>query len=308
MGLVGESGCGKSTLVKAVLRLLPDNSRTTGQILLDGQDIVTMTPRRLRAIRWTKLAFISQSAQNALDPLYRVGDQIVESILAHQTTTRAKAWKRAEEVFDLVGLRHERLYDYPHQFSGGMRQRTVIAMALSLNAGMLLADEPTTALDPIMQDQVLDRIHRIQSTLRRTMLLVSHDIGVIAETCDTVAVMYAGQIVERGPTASVLHSPAHPYTMGLRTAFPKLDTKIEKLVSIPGTPPSLADPPPGCRFAPRCPFAAELCRTEPPPIVDIGEGQSAACHFAGSAVELRAKAAEPDTWRLAADREGVTTA
>ena len=201
LGLVGESGCGKSTVAKAILRLLPDDAAVDGEVLLDERDVLAMGARELRDIRWTKLALVTQSAMNSLDPVYRVGDQIVESILAHENTNRSTAWARAEALFRLVGISPERLRDYPHQFSGGMRQRAVIAMALSLNAGLLLADEPTTALDSIMQDQVLARIRRLQEELSRSMILITHDMAVVAETCERVAVMYAGRIVETGQPA-----------------------------------------------------------------------------------------------------------
>ena len=300
LGLVGESGCGKSTVMKALLRLLPESARISGKVLVDGTDILGMDAQALRAIRWTKLSLITQSAMNALDPVIRVGDQIVESIVAHVDVSRAQAWTRAEALFALVGLPPERLLEYPHQFSGGMRQRAVIAMALSLNAGLLLADEPTTALDPIMQDQIMSRIRTVQRTLHRSMILVTHDIGLVAENCDTVAVMYAGRIVERGPTAEVLGNPCHPYTMGLRNAFPRMPEEGEarpRLISISGGLPSLLDPQPGCRFAPRCPFADAQCRTHAPDLRAARPDHEAACHYVERAAEFRAAALLPETWR-----------
>jgi oligopeptide/dipeptide ABC transporter ATP-binding protein len=226
-----------------------------------------------------------------------VGDQIVESILAHREMSRHEAWRRAEELFDLVGIAPERLRDYPHQYSGGMRQRAVIAMALSLNAGLLIADEPTTALDSIMQDQVLARIRKLQDELSRSMILVTHDMAVVAETCETLAVMYAGRIVETGPIVPVLHQPFHPYTMGLRNAFPRIDDERRQLISIPGNLPSLFDPPKGCRFAARCPFSTEFCQRVDPPLVTVGEGHSAACHYPDRAEEFRARAERRETWQ-----------
>ena len=300
LGLVGESGCGKSTVVKAIMRLLPESAWTGGKVLLDGRDVLALDRRGLRRVRWTQIALITQSAMNALDPVLRVGDQIVESIRAHEDVPREHAWARAETLFALVGLPAHRLQEYPHQFSGGMRQRAVIAMALSLNAGLLLADEPTTALDPIMQDQIMSRIRRIQDLLHRSMILVTHDIGLVAENCQTVAVMYAGQIVERGPTVEVLSRPWHPYTIGLQNAFPRMPDEGESrppLISIAGGLPNLLDPPRGCRFAPRCPFAADRCRVEAPPLREPASGHAAACHFAERAPELRAHAADPATWK-----------
>lgn len=300
LGLVGESGCGKSTVVKALMRLLPESARTEGRVLLDDEDLLAMDERALRRVRWTRVALITQSAMNALDPVIRVGDQIVESIRAHESVDHATAWGRAQSLFALVGLPPQRLRDFPHQFSGGMRQRAVIAMALSLNAGLLLADEPTTALDPIMQDQIMSRIRAIQERLHRSMVLVTHDIGLVAENCNDVAVMYAGQIVEKGPTAKVLVSAHHPYTIGLHNAFPRMPEEGEErppLISIAGGLPNLLDPPTGCRFAPRCPFATERCKVEPPRLQAIAPGHEAACHYAEQAEDFRRRAALPETWK-----------
>lgn len=299
IGLVGESGCGKSTAAKAILRLLPEDARVGGKVLLDGTDVLQMSGKELRGIRWTKLALITQSAMNSLDPVYRVGDQIVESILAHEPMSKRDAWSRAEELFTLVGIKPERLRDYPHQFSGGMRQRAVIAMALSLNAGLLVADEPTTALDSIMQDQVLARINRLQKELSRSMILVTHDMGVVAETCQTLAVMYAGKVLETGETAKVLSEPFHPYTMGLRNAFPTLGDEQRELISIPGTLPNLVDPPAGCRFRARCPFATEQCERVNPPLAEVRSGHFAACHYPQMAVEFRERARHRQVWNRA---------
>ncbi len=301
LGLVGESGCGKSTVVKAIMRLLPDSATTGGQVLLDDTDVLALDPRGLRRVRWTQIALITQSAMNALDPVIQVGDQIAESIRAHVDVTRDEAWARAASLFALVGLPAARLKEYPHQFSGGMRQRAVIAMALSLNAGLLLADEPTTALDPIMQDQIMSRIRRIQDLLHRSMILVTHDIGLVAENCQTVAVMYAGQIVERGPTIEVLSRPWHPYTIGLQNAFPRMPEEGDArppLISIAGGLPNLLDPPRGCRFAPRCPFATDHCTAEPPSLRQLAEDHAAACHYAERAAEFRARAVDPATWKV----------
>jgi oligopeptide/dipeptide ABC transporter ATP-binding protein len=296
LGLVGESGCGKSTVAKAILRLLPDDARVDGEVLLDGKDVLRMSNKELRSIRWTKLALITQSAMNSLDPVYRIGDQIVESIVTHEPMSKQEAWRRAEELFTLVGIKPERLRDYPHQFSGGMRQRAVIAMALSLNAGLLVADEPTTALDSIMQDQVLARISRLQEELSRSMILVTHDMAVVAETCQTLAVMYAGRIIERGPIVAVLTQPYHPYTMGLRNAFPTISDERRQLISIPGNLPNLVDPPVGCRFASRCPFSTDHCRRTDPPLEKVHEGHYSACHYPEQAAEFRSRAEEPKTW------------
>lgn len=302
LGLVGESGCGKSTVVKALMRLTPEDAILGGQVHVNGVDLIAMNAEQLRQVRWTQIALVTQSAMNSLDPVVCVGDQIVESIRAHVDTSYATAWKRAEALFAMVGLPAARLREYPHQFSGGMRQRTVIAMALSLNAGLLLADEPTTALDPIMQDQVLARIQAAQKALRRSMILVTHDIAVVSETCENVAVMYAGRIVEYGPTATVLTKPLHPYTMGLENAFPRMpsgDGTRPPLISIRGGLPNLLDPPKGCRFAARCPFATDRCRTEDPIPDMTASSHVAACHYTSRADEMRRDAAKAETWNTA---------
>lgn len=299
LGLVGESGCGKSTVVKALLRLLPESARTGGRVLLDGADLLAMDARTLRRVRWSQIALVTQSAMNALDPVLRVGDQIAESIRAHEAVPHEAAWARAARLFALVGLPPERLREFPHQFSGGMRQRAVIAMALSLNAGLLLADEPTTALDPIMQDQIMGRLRAVQDRFHRSMILVTHDIGLVAENCDRVAVMYAGRIVEQGPVGAVLAEPLHPYTMGLRNAFPRMPEEGEArppLISIAGGLPNLLHPPQGCRFAPRCPFATELCERADPALEPILPGHGVACHHAARAAEFRDAAVRPATW------------
>jgi peptide/nickel transport system ATP-binding protein len=295
LGLVGESACGKTTVLKALLRLLPPDARVTGRVLLDGADILAMSPSELRQVRWTKMAFIAQSAMNALDPVWRIEDQIIESIKAHVDVSAESARRRADYLFRLVGLSPKRLREYPHQFSGGMRQRTVIAMALSLNAGLLLADEPTTALDPIMQDQIIGRIRTIQELLNRSMILVTHDIAVVSETCDSIAVMYAGRIVERG-AGTILTESFHPYTMGLRNALPTLTGPSRQLISIPGNLPDALRLPAGCKFAERCPFGTTRCRKEEPALGEVAPGHFSACFYPDRVVEFRTLAGERETW------------
>ena len=305
LGIVGESGCGKTTLVKAIFRLLPDDAFVDGEVRLDGRNVLTMKSNELRQTRWTRMSLITQSAMNSLDPVYRVGDQIVEAIRAHGNGSHDDAWQRAVEMFDLVGLAPDRLANYPHQFSGGMRQRAIIALALVLQPGLIIADEPTTALDVITQDQILARIRRIHETVRASMILVTHDISVIAETCDDTVVMYAGKVVECGPTVGVLQEPCHPYTMGLKNAFPNIKGRINKLIAIPGSPPSLIDPPRGCRFAERCPFATDRCRDLEPSMQRVGSDHSAACHYTEQAASLRERAKEKSTWNEVAVRIGL---
>jgi oligopeptide/dipeptide ABC transporter ATP-binding protein len=232
---------------------------------------------------------------NSLDPVYRLRDQIVEAIRTHDKTSVSAARERAVHLAKLVGIDPQRLMDYPHQLSGGMKQRMVIAMALALNPRLIVADEPTTALDVIIQDRILEQVVQLQREFKFSMVYISHDIAVIAETCQRVAVMYAGQIVEQGPIGQVLKQPAHPYTMGLRNAFPDI-RRPKALISIPGHPPTLAPPPGGCRFAPRCPFATPLCREQAPPLVPVGEGQLAACHYVDQAPAMRQAAQQAETW------------
>ena len=296
LGLVGESGCGKTTLGRAVMGVLPDAGRIAGgRVVFEGADLVAMTEAQQRAVRWRRLSFIPQTAMNALDPVQRLRAQMLEVLMERGGLARAPANTRAEELFRMVGLDPVRLSDYPHQFSGGMRQRASIALALALNPAMVIADEPVTALDVIVQRQVLDVIRELQARLGLAMILVTHDMAVVAYACDRVAVMYAGIIVESGAVREVLERPLHPYTMGLTHAFPDVHGEVSELVPIDGSPPSLISPPPGCRFAPRCPFAEERCHTTPPPPVTAAD-HMVACWRADDAPALRALAAKPATW------------
>ncbi len=241
------------------------------------------------------MSFVPQSAMNALDPVQRLRAQMLEVLCERGAMPRPAAHARAETLMRLVGLDPRRLSDYPHQFSGGMRQRASIALALALEPALVIADEPVTALDVIVQRQVLDVLRELQHRLNLAMILVTHDMAVIAYACDRAAVMYAGKVVELGPVAAVLEAPFHPYTMGLTHAFPDVHDAVA-LVPIEGTPPSLLDPPPGCRFADRCPFAEARCRTVQPPLVAVAPDHLAACWRSGAAAELRALAAHPQTW------------
>lgn len=299
-GIVGESGSGKSTLARAILRLLPKNGKiANGQIILNGKDITQWSDRQLSTVRWREMSFIPQSAMNALDPVARIGDQILESIQAHENITKEEGYRRAGELFKMVGLDPNRLRDYPHQFSGGMRQRVLIAMSLSLNPDLIVADEPTTALDVIVKDQILDRIDRIQKQLQKSLLLVTHDISVVAENCDKTIVMYGGKIVEYAATGPLLRQAYHPYTLGLKNAFPRLRGPIQELISIPGSPPDLMNAPSGCRFHTRCPFAQERCIEEEPIITEVEPGHYSACHFSELAPEFRERAADGQLWKQA---------
>ena len=296
LGLVGESGCGKTTIARTILRILPRNGGVeSGRILFRGEDLVDLPIERMREVRWQGIALVTQSAMNALDPIYRVGAQIVEAIRAHERCTSAAAWERAEKLFETVGLKPEWTRRYPHEFSGGMRQRAIIAMALALNPPLIIADEPTTALDVIMQDQVFKEIDAIRKSRGTALILITHDISLVAENCERVAVMYAGEIVEMAPAVEIFTTPLHPYTIGLQNAFADLEGDHRTLISIPGATPDLLAPPSGCRFAPRCPFAREQCRT-PPPLEEKAPGHWAACHFTNEADLFRVAAREATTW------------
>jgi len=297
VGLVGESGCGKTTAVRAIMGVLAENGRRSGgRIVFKGEAIDGEAS--MRRHRWRDIAYVPQSAMNSLDPVYTVGSQIAEVLTRRGSFGASAARARALELFDLVGLSESRLGDYPHQFSGGMRQRAAIAMALALSPSLLLADEPVTALDVIVQRQILDTLKSLQQRLSLSMVLVTHDISVVAYLCDEVVVMYAGQVIETGPVREVLARPRHPYTMGLRNAFPDLLSDALELVPIGGSPPDLGDPPDGCRFAPRCPFALPGCTTTPALISDGKAGtHRSACLRDSDADFLRTAALDPATWQ-----------
>jgi len=292
LGLVGESGCGKTTLARALIGVLPRNARITGgRMRFDGVEMLDLSPDRFNEYRWRRIAMVPQAAMDSLDPVQRVRDQMVETMVLRGGMTRATALARAEELFRLVGLEPGRLRLFPHELSGGMKQRAVIALALTLRPQLVIADEPVTALDVIVQHQVLRTLRDVRAVLGVSLLLITHDISVVAHICDDVAVMYAGRIVESGPVAEVFARPRHPYTMGLRNAFPSLRAKQEHLVPIEGYPPDLANPPQGCAFAARCPFAVARCWDEDPALV-ASDGLAAACHRADEAPVLRERAAE----------------
>ncbi len=297
VGLVGESGCGKTTLARAITGVMPGNASIAGgSIVFAGRDLLRIHERDYAALRWREFAFVPQSAMNSLDPVYRVGAQIVEVLVKRGGFDRGRARRRAAELFELVGIDSRRLRDYPHQFSGGMRQRAAIALALALEPRLIIADEPVTALDVIVQRQVLDVVRGLQRRLGLSMILVTHDISVVAYVCDLIVVMYAGKIVEQGAAGDVLERPHHPYTMGLTNAFPDLERSAGQLTSIEGDPPDLLEPPVGCRFAPRCPFAIDRCRREAPPPLMLDGGRMAACWRHDEAGMLRNRASQVETW------------
>lgn len=280
VGLAGESGCGKSTIAAAILRLQPKDAKLQGQILLDGEDVLTMSWGRLRAARWDQASIIFQGALHGLNPVKRVGDQIAEAILIHdKKATERSAAKRAGELVELVRLPVRRARDYPHELSGGQKQRIMIAMALACDPSLIIADEPTTALDVMVQAQVLNLMRDLQADLGVSMIFITHDLSVLVDIADRIAVMYAGKIVEEGPADEVFTNPKHPYTKALGSAFPDIgDMSYRRApTGLPGDPPDPMDLPTGCAFHPRCPSVMAECATSLPLISPAGEGRKAAC-------------------------------
>ena len=280
LGLVGESGSGKSVTLRSLLGLSRRYGSTTGKVIWQGRDIASLPEREMRHIRGGEIAMIFQEPMTSLNPLLTVGRQIDETLRAHTALSRPERLQRTIEMLDLVGIpsARDRVSDYPHQFSGGMRQRVMIAIALAARPKLLLADEPTTALDVTIQAQILDLIMSLARDLDMGVVLVTHDLGVVAQTCDSMAVMYAGRIVESGAVRQVLRRPNHPYTVGLMKSVPEDVAPRSVLYSVPGTPPALGNLPVGCAFAPRCQFAAQDCRTSRPPLRETAQGRLACFH------------------------------
>lgn len=278
LGFVGETGAGKTTVAKSILRILPELQAhmRQGEILLDGEDLLKLPENDMLKIRGSEIAMIFQDPMTALNPVKRVGDQISEAVLLHNQFTKAQARERACEMLEMVGIPAERYDEYPHQFSGGMKQRVVIAMALACNPKLLLADEPTTALDVTIQAQVLEMIMELREKLNTSMIMITHDLGIVAEVCDDVAIVYGGQIVEYGTKEEVFDYPTHPYTIGLFGAIPNLTDDVERLTPIPGHPVDPANMPEGCSFAPRCVHCCEAC-SKKPPMVEVRPGHWVRC-------------------------------
>lgn len=278
LGLVGESGCGKTSIAISLIKLLPENARILdGHVYFKDQDLVPMSEREIRRIRWKGISMVFQAAMNALNPVYRVGDQVVEAIRNHEHVSEEAARGRVAELFQLVGLDPERMNHYPHEYSGGMKQRAIIAMALACSPDIIIADEPTTALDVIVQDRILQEMDKVREKLNMGMIYISHDIAVIAEVADKIGVMYAGRMAEFADTITIFKHPSHPYTHALMNAFPSLRGEKRELQTIVGEPPDLLDPPSGCRFHPRCPYATPICEKEDPRWEEIESGHFIAC-------------------------------
>nr|WP_202514972.1 MULTISPECIES: ABC transporter ATP-binding protein [unclassified Streptomyces] len=283
LAVLGESGSGKSVTAQAVMGILdmPPGRITGGRILFQGQDLLRMRERERRRIRGAGMAMIFQDALSALNPVLSVGDQLAEMFVVHRGASRKQARARAVELMERVRIpaAAQRVRDYPHQFSGGMRQRIMIAMALALEPALIIADEPTTALDVTVQAQVMELLAELQREYRMGLVLITHDLGVVADVADRIAVMYAGKIVESAPVRDLYKAPAHPYTRGLLDSVPRLDRKGQELYAIKGLPPSLLRVPPGCAFHPRCPMARDVCRTDEPPLYTVSGSRGSACHF-----------------------------
>jgi peptide/nickel transport system ATP-binding protein len=280
LGLVGESGCGKTTTLMSILRLLPASGRITrGEVRFKGKDLLALSERDMRSTRWKEIAIIFQGAMNALNPVMTVGDQIREPILLHNLMDADSARKRVGELLELVGIPRARWDQYPHQYSGGMRQRAMIAMSLACAPDLLFADEPTTALDVMIQAQVLELLRKIQKALGLAIVLVTHDLGVVAEVCDSVVVMYGGKVAEYGSADRIYNQAQHPYTQRLLASFPDVNRPAGALVSIPGTPPRLTDLPRGCRFEPRCDVRLAKCADIDPPLIEPADRHYVACHL-----------------------------
>jgi oligopeptide/dipeptide ABC transporter ATP-binding protein len=288
LGLVGESGSGKTMALRAIAGLLPRQARLAGgEILFDGSDLARASPEHLRRLRGRQIAMIFQEPLTALNPVMRVGDQIAEGPDVRLDYSRRRARERALEVMRLVGIPDpERRYDaYPHELSGGLQQRVMIAMALALDPKVILCDEPTTALDVTIQDQILKLLESLRRQLNVSVIFVSHDLAVVAQTCQRVAVMYAGQVVETGPIDEVFREPRHPYTLSLLRSVPDFDVVRETLATIPGSPPDLAAPPPGCPFHPRCPFMQPDCTSGDFPLLPVGTDRATACIHSEACVQ-----------------------
>jgi len=280
VGIVGESGCGKSTLGLSTLRLVPPPGKiVSGQITLDGVDVVNCSEEEIRRVRGKRVGYIFQDPMTSLNPVKRIGAHFVEMIRTHEPgVVEGDALKRAREVLSRLGILPERISDFPHQFSGGMRQRVMIGLALALGPDLLIADEPTTSLDVIVEAQIIELLKELKESLGLTLVLITHNIGIIAETADHIAVMYAGRIAELGETGALFEKPMHPYTQALLNSVPNITKKGQVLSWIPGAPPDLAEPPPGCLFHPRCPYAFDRCKKEEPLLLKHNSSK-VACHL-----------------------------
>jgi len=280
LGLVGESGCGKSTLGFAILRLVPSPGRIVGgSIIFDGEELLDKDEEHLRHIRGKRISMVFQDPMTSLNPLQKIGEHLVETITTHESVSKEEAWKRAEDLVDRLGISPSRLSDYPHQFSGGMRQRIMISLALALDSDLIIADEPTTSLDVIVEAQILDLLKELKAAYDMTLILITHNMGIVAELVDRVAVMYAGKIVELADALDLFANPLHPYAQGLLKSIPNIKLWDQEFEIMKGLPPDLINPPTGCRFHPRCPHAMDICSEVDPPLKPVENGTTVACHL-----------------------------
>jgi len=278
IGIVGESGSGKSTLGLSILRLIPPPGRIVGgKLLFDGNDLIKLDDREMLKIRGKRISMVFQDPMTSLNPLMKIGDHLVETIMTHEKVARKRAEERALSLLDNVGILPDRFNDYPHQFSGGMRQRVGIALAIALNPDLVIADEPTTALDVIVQAKILDLLKSLRDAYGMALILITHDLSIVLERCDKIIVMYAGHLVEHANSADIHKNPKHPYTQGLLRSIPNIELADQKLEAIPGSPPDLLNPPKGCRFWPRCPYAKKKCYEKDPPLIDAEHGHLVRC-------------------------------
>ena len=279
LGLVGETGAGKTMLARSIMGLIqcPPGKIVSGKILYRGEDLLTMKEKHRQSIRGKEISMIFQDPMTSLNPVTTVGDQIAEAVMAHEKIGKKKAWEKALEMLETVGISRERASDYPHQFSGGMKQRVIIAIALVLNPKILLADEPTTALDVTIQAQVLDTIQALRKKLDMSMILITHDLGIVAQTCEQVAIIYGGEVVEYADVFTIFENRMHPYTQGLFNSIPKLNEDVNRLVPIEGLMPDPTNLPTGCKFCTRCQYATDRCREEHPEMIDVGNGHLVRC-------------------------------
>ena len=280
VGLAGESGSGKSTIAQAIMRILqPPALITGGRVMFEGQDILKMSDNELRKFRWEKVSMVFQSAMNSLNPVMTIGDQITDAIMVHRKVTVEKAEEQARDMLRIVGIEPDRIHSYPHELSGGMRQRAVIAIALVLQPPLMIMDEPTTALDVVVQREILAKITELREQFGFSILFITHDMSLLVEISDRIAIMYAGEIVEMAPSREMFENPLHPYTQGLMASFPSLTGPRKELQGIAGSPPDMISPPSGCRFHPRCPKRMDVCDKVHPKLVEYTPGHLVACHL-----------------------------
>ncbi len=298
-GLAGESGCGKSTLIRTIMRLVPESALVSAdELVYNGEDLLPLSDKEYRdRILWKEISLVPQSAMNSLNPVYRVGDQLAEAIQTHESLSKTETKTRTAQLFKGVGLQPELTKNYPHEFSGGMRQRAMVAMSLALDPGLIIMDEPTTGLDVLVQERILRELKAIRQKSKASIFLITHDISVIAEMSDRIGIMYAGRIMEQGDAMELFNDTYHPYTLGLKNAFPSIKALDRELISIPGSPPNLSNDIPGCVFAERCPFSIPKCEEERPPDLEITPNHFVHCIRTDKVDEFRERAGDKKTWQ-----------